>query len=123
MQIFDSTSIMLERLARAHARRLNSSEEEISSAIEVASAILKHPILKAAAGAARVHREYPVVYKDLDGKIVEGNIDLAYQQGDEWIIVDFKTGSADRTEYRRQVEVYGRALQPRPVRAVLFEVI
>mgnify|MGYP001600636219 CR=1 FL=1 len=70
-----------------------------------------------------MHREYPFVYKDADGKIVEGNIDLAYQQGDEWIIVDFKTGPADRKEYRRQVEVYGRALRPRSVRAILFEVV
>jgi ATP-dependent exoDNAse (exonuclease V) beta subunit len=114
---------MLERLARAHGRGLDSSDEEIRSAIEVVGAILQHPIVSAARESARVHWEYPFLYKEADGKIVEGNIDLVYQQGDEWIIVDFKTGPADRREYRRQVEVYGRALQPRPVRAVLFEVL
>jgi ATP-dependent helicase/nuclease subunit A len=120
---FDCNSIMLERLARAHAIRLDSSEEEIRSAVEVVGEVLQHPILQAAASASRAHREYPFVYKDLDGRIVEGTIDLAYQQGDEWIIVDFKTGPADRREYRRQVEVYGKALGPELVRAILFEVV
>jgi ATP-dependent exoDNAse (exonuclease V) beta subunit len=114
---------MMDRLARAHGRGLDSSEEEIRSAVEVAGTILQHPVVRAAGGSGRVHQEYPFVYKDAEGKIIEGNIDLVYQQDGEWIIVDFKTGPADRKEYRRQVEVYGRALRPRSVRAILFEAI
>jgi ATP-dependent helicase/nuclease subunit A len=120
---FDSDPIALRRLAEAHASRLDSPEEEINSAVEVVAAVLQHAILKAAAGAAIVHREYPFLFKDEHGLIVEGNIDLVYQQGAEWIIVDFKTGPADRREYRRQVELYGKALLPRSVRAILFEIV
>jgi ATP-dependent helicase/nuclease subunit A len=120
---FDSNPIALRRLAEAHAPRLGSPEEEINSAVEVVAAVLGHTILKAAAGAAIAHREYPFLFKDEHGLTVEGNIDLVYQQGAEWIIVDFKTGSADRTEYRRQVELYGKALLPRSVRAILFEIV
>ena len=120
---FDSDPVALRRLAEAYASRLGSHEEEINSAVEVVAAVLQHTILKAAAGAAMVHREYPFLFKDEHGSIVEGNIYLVYQQGAEWIIVDFKTGPADRGEYRRQVELYGKALQPRSVRAILFEIV
>jgi ATP-dependent exoDNAse (exonuclease V) beta subunit len=119
----DCDSVMLERLARAHGFRLDSSEDEIGSAVEVAGAMLKHPILKAAAQAAIAHREYPFVYKNDDGTITEGNVDLVYQLANEWIIVDFKTGPSDRKEYRKQVDVYARAFEPTSVRAILFEVI
>jgi ATP-dependent helicase/nuclease subunit A len=119
---FDSDPVALQRLAVAHASRLSSPEEEIESAVGVVASILEHAILKAAAGAAVAHREYPFLFRDEHGVIVEGNIDLVYQQNDEWIIVDFKTGPADRKEYRRQVELYGQALQPRSVRAILFEI-
>jgi ATP-dependent exoDNAse (exonuclease V) beta subunit len=120
---FDSNVFRLERLAQAHAATLGSSEEEIGSAVQVVRVMLQHPVVIAAAGSASVHREYPFVYKAEDGKIVEGSIDLLYQQDGEWIIVDFKTGPADRSDYRRQVEVYARALRPRSVRAILFEVV
>lgn len=120
---FDSDPVALRRLAAAHASRLSSTEEEIDSTVDVVVAILQHAILKAAAGAAIAHREYPFLFRDEHGVIVEGNIDLVYQQDAEWIIVDFKTGPADRREYRRQVELYGKALQPRLVRAILFEII
>jgi ATP-dependent helicase/nuclease subunit A len=120
---FDSDTVALRRLAEAHASSLSSPEEEIDSAVGVVAAILQHAILKAAAGASITHREYPFLFRDEHGVIVEGNIDLVYQQGTEWVIVDFKTGPADRREYRRQVELYGKALQPRPVRAILFEIV
>jgi len=120
---FDSDPVALQRLAAAHASRLSSPEEEIDSAAGVVAAILQHAVLKAAAGAAIAHREYPFLFRDGHGVIVEGNIDLVYQQDAEWIIVDFKTGPANRREYRRQVELYGKALQPRPVRAILFEIM
>jgi ATP-dependent helicase/nuclease subunit A len=120
---FDSNRAMLEQLARTHAVRLDTSEEEIGSAVQIVTAMLQHPVVSAAAGSAKARREYPFVYKDEEGKIVEGSIDLLYQQGDEWIIVDFKTGPAGRNEYRRQVEVYARAMHPQTVRTILFEVL
>ena len=119
---FDSDPTLLQALAEAHAFELGCPEEEIGSVVKVVAAVLQHPILKAASGAAITHKEYPLLFQDVDGRIVEGNIDLVYQQGEEWIIVDFKTGSADRSEYRKQVQVYARALEPRSVRAILFEI-
>jgi ATP-dependent helicase/nuclease subunit A len=120
---FDSDLVVLQGLAAAHASRLSCPEEEISSAVVVVATIMQHAILKAAAEAAIAHREYPFLFRDEHGVIVEGNIDLVYQQNAEWIIVDFKTGPADRREYKRQVELYGKALQPRQVRAILFEIM
>jgi ATP-dependent exoDNAse (exonuclease V) beta subunit len=112
----------LERIARVHGEGIGASENEINSSVAVVRAILGHPLVSAAGRSSTTHREYPFVYKDDNGKIVEGNIDLVFQQADEWIIVDFKTGPSERLEYRTQVAVYARALRPRRVRAVLFEV-
>jgi ATP-dependent exoDNAse (exonuclease V) beta subunit len=59
---------------------------------------------------------------------VEGNVDLAYVDGDEVVVVDFKTDrelDGALENYRRQVQVYaaaiGTALQ-RPARAVLMRI-
>jgi ATP-dependent exoDNAse (exonuclease V) beta subunit len=119
---FGSRDDVLERIARVHGEGIGASENEINSSVAVVRAILGHPLVSAAGRSSTTHREYPFVYKDDNGKIVEGNIDLVFQQADEWIIVDFKTGPSERLEYRTQVAVYARALRPRRVRAVLFEV-
>ena len=58
-------------------------------------------------------------------RIIEGVIDLAFLNGGSWIIVDFKTGPADKKRNRGQLQLYRRALglaTGMPVRAVLFEI-
>jgi ATP-dependent helicase/nuclease subunit A len=119
---FDSSAAVLERIAQGCGARIGSSQEEIDAAVIVVQSILRHPVVSAAGRSGTACREYPFIYRDDDGKIVEGNIDLVYQQAEEWIVVDFKTGPSDRVEYRRQVVIYVRASRPKAVRALLFEV-
>jgi ATP-dependent exoDNAse (exonuclease V) beta subunit len=119
------------QLAEAHGRVLGAPAEEIASAADVVRRVLRHPVLAGAARAAeqdRCYRETPVTLRLEDGAIVEGNVDLAYVDQDEVVVVDFKTdreldGAVDT--YRRQVQVYaaaiGAALQ-RPARGVLMRV-
>jgi ATP-dependent helicase/nuclease subunit A len=62
------------------------------------------------------------------GAIVEGQVDLAFEDDDGYVVVDFKTdreieGAVDR--YRRQVQIYAAAIATatgRPTRAVLMRV-
>ena len=63
-----------------------------------------------------------------DGRLLEGIIDLAFVENDEWAIVDFKTDAdaADRrAQYERQLQWYGFALTQltkMPARAYLLEI-
>jgi ATP-dependent helicase/nuclease subunit A len=114
----------LRNIARIEARILGSEESDIEPAIQTALAALRHVFLSGVATATRLHREFPVMLREA-GKLIEGVIDLAFLDGESWIIVDFKTGPADKKRNRGQLELYARALGLAtgvPVRAVLFEI-
>jgi ATP-dependent helicase/nuclease subunit A len=122
---------VMTRLAEAHGRVLGATADEIASAAGVVRRVLRHPVLAGAARAAaqdRCYRETPVTLRLESGAIVEGNVDLAYVEHDEVVVVDFKTdreleGAVEH--YRRQVQVYAAAIGAalkRPARAVLMRV-
>ena len=97
----------------------------VLAAVAAAIGALSHPLLRDAGSAKRLHREWPVLLRREDGKLIEGTIDLAFSDGAHWTIVDFKTSSADQLRYRRQLQHYGVAIAKTtglPVRGVLFEV-
>ena len=74
----------------------------------------------------RCRRETPVSVVEPDGTILEGVLDLAFEDDDGWTVVDWKTqaeltGSLAR--YRRQVNAYASVVARvtgRPARAVLM---
>jgi len=114
----------LRSIARVERRILNSEESDVEPAIQTALAALQHPLLAGTASAGRYHREFPVILREGE-MLIEGVIDLALLDGAGWIIVDFKTGPADKKRNRGQLELYRRALRlatGMPVRAVLFEI-
>jgi len=115
-------------IAQLNARLLDAPIPEVRAAIEAVGAALEHPILLAAARAEPCHREYPIAVPvgGADGDLLEGDIDLVYRDGDEWIVVDYKTDlSLDEIPeaYARQLGWYChaiRALFGGPVRGVLL---
>ena len=50
-----------------------------------------------------------------DGTLVEGVVDLAFEENGEWTVVDYKTDReiADKGEeqYRRQLSIYAAAIE------------
>ena len=85
---------VLERLSNAHGRILGATHEEIAAAREAVAALLRHPLLLAAARAERegeCYRETPVTYRLESGVLIEGYVDLAYRDGNSVVVVDFKT--------------------------------
>jgi ATP-dependent exoDNAse (exonuclease V) beta subunit len=121
----------IARLAEAHGRMLGAPRDEIAAAERAAAMVLRHPVLQAAARAARedrCYRETAVTWTLPDGRLVEGHVDLAYLSGGEVVVVDFKTdreldGALD--QYRRQVQIYAAAVSTaleRRARAVLMRV-
>jgi ATP-dependent helicase/nuclease subunit A len=106
-----------QRLATIHGRILGAVAEEIACAAEAVQAALAHPLfdgVRTAARQGRCRREAPVGWRDTNGLLVEGVVDLAFEQGDGWTVIDFKTDEEFRGNepaYRRQVGMYALAIQ------------
>ena len=107
----------LEELGAIHARLLGMSHAEASAAVDAAERVMSHALLLRARtadvrGACR--RETPVTFTLADGTLVEGVVDLAFEENGAWTIVDYKTDrelasfSGDR--YRRQIAGYAAAV-------------
>ncbi|HLK18774.1 MAG TPA: UvrD-helicase domain-containing protein [Bryobacteraceae bacterium] len=115
-------------LAKVNARLLGAPPEEMDHAIQAVANTLAHPLLARARSAMRVHREFPIVLKLEDQKVLEGIIDLAFVEKGVWQIVDFKTDAdltANQTHYKRQLQWYAKAiaqLNNAPISAHLLSV-
>jgi ATP-dependent exoDNAse (exonuclease V) beta subunit len=111
-----------------NTRLVGATDDERDAAAEAVESALAHPLLARARAAARCYREYPLVAKLADGRLLEGIIDLAFVENDEWAIVDFKTdadAAERRAQYERQLQWYGFALTQltkMPARAYLLEI-
>jgi len=108
---------MIQHLATVHGRVLGATQEEIEAASEAVRRALAHPRLNQARNAAqqgRCRREVPIIWRNTNGVLIEGVVDLAFEQPDGWIVIDFKTDEEFRGNelaYRRQVEMYASAIQ------------
>jgi ATP-dependent exoDNAse (exonuclease V) beta subunit len=113
----DGDASAIQHLAAIHGRILGAVPEEIAGAAEAVRAALGHAIFADARQAAqkgRCRREAPVAWRDPDGLLVEGVIDLAFEHGEGWTVIDFKTDEEFRgneAAYRRQVAMYASAIR------------
>jgi ATP-dependent exoDNAse (exonuclease V) beta subunit len=113
---FGATRQMLERIAAIEATVLGLSVIDAAVAATIAARVFGHDLLQragraAARGACR--RETPVTLTLPDGTLVEGVVDLAFEEDGRWVAVDYKTDRelADAEEpYRRQLALYASAL-------------
>jgi ATP-dependent exoDNAse (exonuclease V) beta subunit len=98
---------------------LDAGPDQIASAVSLqariltlVAAALAHPLMlraREAWRAGRCRRETPVACRQGDGSLIEGVVDLAFEDEDGWTVVDFKTDAelaADLGRYRRQVGLY-----------------
>jgi ATP-dependent exoDNAse (exonuclease V) beta subunit len=124
----DAGSDLVERAAVMHARLLNANELEVHAAVEVAGAVLRHDLIARARASVSVRRETPVSWVQKDGTLIEGVLDLAFDEGGRTIVVDFKTDqelAAGETRYRAQLRQYLGAVSRvtgRPASGILFRV-
>jgi len=119
----DATGGEVEELAALHARLFGAPDDEREAAAGIAKKLLKHPRFiaarESAAAGRRVWREAPVSLRmdaggDATPSIVDGQVDLAYETPDGWVIVDFKTDieiASAQDSYKRQVAYYVEAVQ------------
>ena len=108
----DATLEQIARMAAVQARLLGASDDERAAAAEAADRALRHPLFgraRAAADAGRsCRREVPLTVTVGD-VLVDGQADMMWDDGDHWVVVDFKTDVEMRGAelvYQRQVAVY-----------------
>ncbi|HEY7317448.1 MAG TPA: UvrD-helicase domain-containing protein [Candidatus Binatia bacterium] len=107
----------IQRLAAIHGRILGAPAAENDAAALAVQAALAHAIFDGARQAAlhgRCRREVPIAWRDPGGLLIEGVIDLAFEQAEGWTVIDFKTDEEFRgneVTYRRQVGIYAAAIQ------------
>jgi hypothetical protein len=127
----DADADLAREMAALQGRVLGASPEEVDAAAAVVSAVLAHDLLnraRAAFARGACRRESPIVAKTTDGRMLEGAVDLAFEEAGRWVVVDFKTDRELEDEldvYRRQVRVYAEmvsAATGAPADAVLFRV-
>jgi ATP-dependent exoDNAse (exonuclease V) beta subunit len=113
---FESGPADLVGLATLEARVLGLPQTMAEAAASVAEGVFGHEILRragAAAGRGRCRRETAVTYQLADGTLIEGVVDLAFEDEGTWWVVDYKTDRQIATgelQYRRQVALYAAAI-------------
>jgi len=129
---FDGARAALDDLAAVEARALGLSEGEAAAAAQLVGRLLSHDLFRRARAAdvrGACRRETPVTCTLPDGTLIEGIVDLAFEEAGSWTVVDYKTDreiAADGEErYRRQVALYVAAIAQatgQPATGVLMRV-
>jgi ATP-dependent exoDNAse (exonuclease V) beta subunit len=120
----------LAAIVDTQARIVAATDDERRSAIDLVRGLLAHQLFAAARradAAGRCYRETPITLMQ-GSTLVEGVVDLAYEDAGVMVVVDFKTDRAEGElleKYRRQVGLYAEALAEvtrKPSRAVLLNI-
>src|SRR5262249_4799244 len=114
---FDASRATLDDIAAIEARMLGLDEHDAVAAGSIAERALAHPLLRRAAAAdarGACPPETPGSWSAPDGTMVEGIVDLAFEEDDAWVVVDYKTDrqiAADGLDrYQRQLALYVSAI-------------
>ncbi len=111
----DATPEQIAEVTETQARIVAAPPEESDTARRMTQALLSHSFLiraREAWKAGKCRREAPIAWVETDGVLVEGVLDLAFEDEGGWTIVDFKTNMerAALEQYRRQVGLYAAAV-------------
>jgi ATP-dependent exoDNAse (exonuclease V) beta subunit len=127
---FEATREDLLDLARIQTRVLALPDEDALAAAQAVHRVLQHSLLQRARAAdarGACRRETPVTTTTEFGVLVEGVVDLAFEEDGQWTVVDYKTDrellTIGEDRYRRQVETYALAIREatgQPVSGILL---
>jgi ATP-dependent exoDNAse (exonuclease V) beta subunit len=125
----DAGEAAIEQIAATHGRLLRDvAAADIRAAAVVVAAVLRHELIARARNGKNLRRETPVTWLQPDGTLIEGVLDLAFDEPDRTIVVDFKTDhelAAGEARYRAQLQQYVNAVAQatgRPAAGILFKI-
>jgi ATP-dependent helicase/nuclease subunit A len=125
----DAARGAIAEVAALQGRILGATAEEAAAATTLVESALGHPLMaraREAWRAGRCRRESPITSVEPGGLIVEGVLELAFEDDWGWTVVDFKTSSelaGALARHRRQVGMYAPVVAwatGRPATAVLM---
>jgi ATP-dependent helicase/nuclease subunit A len=100
-------------VAEVNGRLIGATRREIDATVTTVGAALNHPLMQRAARALALRRETPLQHQRDDGTLIEGVVDLAFQEDtpdfNGWTVVDFKTDREienAQNQYVAQVAAY-----------------
>ncbi len=114
--------------AETQGRILLSTAEEMRAAAAIGVAVLGHDLMARARRATVMSRETPVTWLQKDGTMIEGVLDLAFEENGVTTVVDFKTDhelAVGESRYRAQVQQYVSAVERatgKQAKGILFKV-
>ena len=104
------------KAVRALAPAFGLDDEASRIAEEIVLRVLSLPVIGRARAAPRVWREMPLWFSD-GGELLEGIVDLVFEEDGELVIVDYKTDRivedqvlAQAAHHAPQLQLYGRGL-------------
>ena len=127
----DASEAATRAIAAMQARILDAPAADVEAAVQTTIRVLAHPLMDRARAATvqkRCYREMPITWRAPDGTLVEGAMDLAFEDDTGVTVIDFKTDrelDADVERYKRQITIYCRALDElgrNPVRGVILRI-
>ncbi|MBI3058826.1 MAG: PD-(D/E)XK nuclease family protein, partial [Deltaproteobacteria bacterium] len=95
----------LEIMARTLGKKYGLADDETMRGVELVQWGLTADVLKRAALSQRVWRELPFVYNHR-GSLIEGFVDLAFEENGEIVVVDFKTDEVEGKELEKRTRRY-----------------
>src|SRR6185436_15472286 len=103
-------------MAAALAPAFGLDEAAAARAAEAARRALVLPVMQRARASARIWREMPVWFPE-EGDLVEGVVDLVFEEDGGLVVVDYKTDQivdaqalAQAAHHAPQIQLYGRGL-------------
>jgi ATP-dependent exoDNAse (exonuclease V) beta subunit len=124
----DASTAAIRDLTQSYGRAVNATAEEIDAAIERINVALALPFfnrVRDADAADRCRRELPIACR-MGDVLLEGTLDLAFDESTGWVVVDFKTDEVPDSKvalHRRQLALYAGAIAQatqKPVSGVLL---
>ncbi|MFT3706580.1 MAG: UvrD-helicase domain-containing protein [Archangium sp.] len=109
----DADRLTIAQTVDVLARVLGSSRRETEAAADAVESALRHPLVAAARKSGDVRREASIVDHLHDGRVIEGNVDLAYEIDGSWVLVEFKTDDTideQLGKYEAQTQAYVEAI-------------
>jgi ATP-dependent exoDNAse (exonuclease V) beta subunit len=133
----DANEATIAAVAAAQGRIVPSpdkqqyADEEVYAASEVVTLVLRDRLfdrVRLAERSGLCERELPIMWTSPDGTLIEGTIDLAFEDAGALTVIDFKTDrelSTDIDRYKRQLGMYCLALNSargKPAKGILLRI-
>ncbi len=120
---------MIFKLTEAEGKGLGVAEAMIQRAGELVKEAISSQLLQRVIQSGNYQKEVPFTYIQ-EGTIIEGVMDVVFREGEDWVVLDFKTDWIDKEDleakvkhYHPQVRIYSEAINKifgRPPKEVIL---